>query len=301
MKNAKKYYEQKLETKVDFEEVGVKAVQGGPLTFELHCDQPKSLFKVVNSLNMVILVPPKSYDAAFQNDAQTQSSYGTVNFPFQSYGPYVLKEWSNNQKFVFNKNYNYFDKNKVAYKSIVKRVVMENNVFESMFEEKKINALPLMNDPMYHKYKQHPLLKMSPVDKRQTLCFNNVKRGDKKATPKLLEDLDFKKAVLFALNRSDVGETVDVFSDGELAVVPKITSFLEEPLMYNESEEHKANIQDFEPENKGYNPTKAYELFKKAYNHLFDADKQKTVEIEFLVAKTQEERVNLARFVKKTN
>ncbi|WP_069028011.1 ABC transporter ATP-binding protein [Maize bushy stunt phytoplasma] len=89
-----------------------------------------------------------------------------------------------------------------------------------------------------------------------------------------------------------------VFSDGDLAVVPKITSFLEEPLMYNESEEHKANIQDFEPENKGYNPTKAYELFKKVYNHLFDADKQKTVEIEFLFAKTQEERVNLARFVK---
>ncbi|OIJ45013.1 hypothetical protein [Rice orange leaf phytoplasma] len=83
-----------------------------------------------------------------------------------------------------------------------------------------------------------------------------------------------------------------------MAVVPKITSFLEEPLMYNESEEHKANIQDFEPENKAYNPTKAYELFKKAYNHLFDADKQKTVEIEFLVVKTQEERVNLARFVK---
>ncbi|OIJ45014.1 ABC transporter substrate-binding protein [Rice orange leaf phytoplasma] len=99
LKNAKKYYEQKSETKVDFEEVGVKAVQGDPLTFELYFDQPKNLFKVVNSLNMVILVPPKSYDAAFQNDAQTQSSYGTVNFPFQSYGPYVVKEWSNNQKF----------------------------------------------------------------------------------------------------------------------------------------------------------------------------------------------------------
>lgn len=88
---------------------------------------------------MVILVPPKSYDAAFfQNDAQTQTSYGTVNFTFQSYGPYVVKEWSNNQKFFLIKIIIILIKIKLLINQLLKELLWKIMYLNLCLKRKKL-------------------------------------------------------------------------------------------------------------------------------------------------------------------
>ncbi|WP_373402618.1 ABC transporter substrate-binding protein [Candidatus Phytoplasma solani] len=298
LKNAKKYFEQTPENPVNFDEVGIKVID--PLTFELEFENNKSLYHIIQRLNGIILVPPKAYDAAFQNPEQTQNSYGTKEHPFQSYGAYIIKEWSPNQKFIFNKNYSHFDKQKVSSKAISIRVVSEQSTSENMFKDKKLNSLDLNTPELFQEYKNDPSIKISPGSGRKLLVINQDKRDDQKPIHPILKDLDFRKACFFAINRNDINSTVDVFQDGSLSFLPTNTSLFDEPFIpgYNSSQQHQKNIQTFKPEVKGYDPIKAFQLFKQAYDRLSPNDKKEPIELEFLLMKTKIQEVALANYLK---
>ncbi|MEZ0180340.1 ABC transporter substrate-binding protein ['Camptotheca acuminata' phytoplasma] len=304
LKNAQKYYSQKPENTIDFQEVGIKNQPEDPLTFTLEFESAKSLHDVINNLNSVKLVPPVAYDKAFVNNEKTQNSYGTQKHPFQSYGHFVIKEWSPNQKFVFNKNYQHFNKQKNPFKAVSVRIINEKATYQSMFKDQKLNSLPLEDDEIFQQYKNNPLIQVVPVDSRNVLALNNNNQKQKRDEPNLfhplINDLDFRKALFYSINRNDISNMVNSLEEGNLTYLPEITSMFGEPVVpsYNTVDTHIQNIKNLSPETKGFNPKLAYELFKTAYNRLPDSLKQAPININFPIYKMQLRKVSLAKFLK---
>jgi oligopeptide transport system substrate-binding protein len=84
-----------------WEQVGFKVID--EYTFTVTTWEDMSQSSAV-SFGSMTLVHPEIYTASLTAQG-TNSTYGTPATPFVSYGAYVIKSWDENQKIVFNKNY----------------------------------------------------------------------------------------------------------------------------------------------------------------------------------------------------
>ena len=274
--NSKNYFDGKAK----WSEVGFEKVDD--LTFTLTHATEISLKQAVDMVDLVTLINKTAFEASESNG---KYSYGTPSHPFVSYGPYVIKEWSEKAKWVFNKNYDYIGKQDVMYKSLEYQIVSEESVREQMFSKGQLNAFGL-SATYFAKYADDASALSSPDAYTMGLSFNNNKRGDKKQVASIVADHDFRMAFFYAIDRTDFAKKAaapDVPSLGLLSDLH--LSSLDDLTPYNKTEYHANAIKDFSPETIGYLPNKAKELFNKAYDKWINEGNTGPVKLEFVSRK----------------
>ncbi|KOR75611.1 oligopeptide ABC transporter, periplasmatic component [Candidatus Phytoplasma pruni] len=308
LKDAKGYYEGQI---TNFNQVtGFKKVENDPYSFTLTYNSEKALYNAMGALDSITLVPPRYYEESFENKAERKNNvYGTPKKPIQSYGPYVIKEWSPNQKYVFNKNYNYWNKNKHHNKAISWTIVDKKDIQHSMFKDGKVNTFGLDSN-YYSSYSKDPTYKEFPVDNKTSLSINVLDRKDEfknaktTAASSILKDLDFRKALFYAIDRQDFVNQVDILSNPSFSFVPDVACvYFDEPfeIPYNSSANHKENqkILTDQMDTYGFDPAKAKTSFDRAYDKWkVNNQKDPKLEMEFIYSNTSEETDKKARYLK---
>ncbi len=289
--NSKAYFD----GEVDWDEVGYEKID--EYTFKITCEVEKSLKAAVDFVDMVTLINKVAYEAS-ASETPGKYSYATPEYPFVSYGPYVLKEWSEDAKWVFNKNYDYFGKDTVMYKAIEMQVVAQEPVREQMFADGEINAFGLSAN-FFAKYINDESILSQPDQFTMGLSFNNNARGDEKEVPSIVADHDFRMAFFYGIDREDFcmqAAAPDVPTLGHLSDMH--VSSLDDLTPYNVTRYHAEAIKDYSPETNGYLPEYAVELFDAAYARWVAAGNSGVVKLELVSRKGSTYYELMAAYIK---
>ncbi len=280
-----------------WDQVGFEVVDD--YTFTVTFSFAKSQATAVAFGNDLRLVEPTAYAASLNNDGN-ESTYGTPESPYVSYGAYILKTWDENQKLVFNKNYEYVAKDTVNYKSYVYQIVDTEDAREALFAEGSLSALGLTND-FYAKYAESDNLYKSWDGYPQYLIINTADADVEGAAarPEILFDVRFRQALLYGFDRGYYATNVYAPNTASLLPVPLDTkSYIQDALYYSQSPAHLAVLEGLgiDPSSNGYIPTKAVELFNAAYADWVTAGNTGKVTIE-LLTNSDDFAVSLAEYV----
>jgi oligopeptide transport system substrate-binding protein len=262
--NADAYRFQTAEAPVAWDTVGFDIID--QFTFKITTWRNISQSAAVGFGN-IRLVEPTIYAASLTNGAN--STYGTPANPFVSYGPYLIKSWSDNQRIVMNKNFEYVRRDLITYKSIVYEFTTgpEQNV--QLFEAGQLSATGLLGAD-FVRYAENPGIKFSWSGFPQYMIVNYApSRATEGAYQKLAitQDARFRQALFFAFNRDAYNGTIYTPNAPSVLPVPtNMKAYLEDPLAYAESPQHLANLADFgiPAGTNGYLPQRAKQLFEAA-------------------------------------
>lgn len=222
------------------------------------------------------LVHPASFEASL-DEARTNSAYGTPAFPYVSYGEYVMKSWDENQKIVFNKNYDYVLKETINYKSYVVQIVDNVDQRMQLFENGELSVTALTqeyyaqyaeNPNVYKEWGGFPQYLMINLADSKVLDENGAPTDQTLVHPDILFDERFRQALFFGFDRNYYATNVYAPNTASVLPIPLDTkSYNQDALYYSESPQHLANLEAFgiNPDTQGYTPTKAVELFEAAY------------------------------------
>lgn len=283
LKNAKAY----LDGNATWADVGFEKIDD--LTFRTTHSQEITQKQAMDMIDLPTLINKTAYEKGFvggPNGERKNNNYGTPNNLFVSYGPYVIKEWSVNQKWVFNKNYDYVSKHEIIYKSYIYQVIENEDTREQWFARGDLNSFGLSAN-FFKKYANEESLLAEPDAYTMSLSFNNDARGDGKKVPSIVGNKDFRMAVFYGINRDEFAldaAAPDVPSLGLLSDMH--LSAIENLQPYNKSKYHEDVLNDPElalsPETNGYLPNKAKELFDSAYTKWINEGNSGPVRLEFL-------------------
>lgn len=262
LKGAKAYFD----GEVSWDSVGY--TKESEYSYTLEFTTAMTLKQAVDMMDMITLLPSEQFEAGY-NEAGTGNTYGTPENLLVSYGQYVIKEWSLNQKWVLNKNFDFINQSTTSYKSITYEVVAQEDQRETLFSQGALNAFGLSAN-YYAKYVNDPSRLAAPDAYSYQISFNGGTRGDGKTNPTIIQDHDFRMAVYYAIDREDYAKIAAAPDVPNLAYLSDIhISAVENLVPYNTTKYHSDVLNDSElalsPETYGYLPTKAKELFDKAY------------------------------------
>lgn len=277
IKNAAEYFKQgtpidpedeesELYPELDWSEVGFKVIDD--FTFEIETFEGMSQASAVGFGN-IRLLHPEAYAASLDANG-VNSTYGTPQNPFVSYGPYVIKSWDENQRIVFNKNYEYVYRETINYKSIVYEIVEDIAARMALYQEGGLSAVGLIS-PYYEEYAENPNVYRSWDGYPQYLIVNyapSKKAENPYEKPAITADPRFRQALFYGFNRNEYGNTVYAPNTPALQPVPQDTkSFIQDPLYYSQSPNHLRVLEAFgiAPGTGGFLGTKARELFDQAF------------------------------------
>ena len=213
------------------------------------------------------LVEPTIFAASLTDG--TNSTYGTPANPFVSYGAYLIKSWSDNQRIVMNKNFEYVRRDLITYKSVVYEFTTgpEQNV--QLFEAGDLSAAGLLGAD-FIKYAENPGVKFSWSGYPQYMIINfapSKKTDGAYVKPAITGDERFRQALFFAFDRDTYNSTIYTPNVSSVLPVPYNTkAYLEDALFYSQSPQHLANLADFgiPAGTNGYLPDRARQLFEAA-------------------------------------
>lgn len=250
-----------------WDEVGFEIIDD--YTFKVKFSEAVSQSQAVGFGNDVRLVHPARYETSLTTD-RTKSTYGTPANPFISYGAYILKTWDENQKLVFNKNYEYVLRGTISYKSQVVQIVDNVDQRMQLFADGKLSVAGLTQD-YYAQYAEDPNVYKSWDGYPQYLTLNLAasKYGvDGYQQPSIMFNNKFRQALLFGFDRKYYANNVYAPNTASLLPVPLDTkSYIQDPLYYSESPAHLGILEEFgiDPSTEGYIPDRAKALFNEAY------------------------------------
>jgi oligopeptide transport system substrate-binding protein len=248
------------------------------------------------------LVEPTIFAASLTDGAN--STYGTPANPFVSYGPYIIKSWSDNQRIVMNKNYEYVRRDLITYKSIAYEFTTGPVQNVQLFEAGQLSATGLLGAD-FVKYAENPGIKFSWSGYPQYMIVNYApSRSTAGAYVKsaITQDERFRQALFFAFDRDTYNGTIYTPNAPSVLPVPtNMKAYLEDPLAYSESPQHLANLAAFgiPSGTNGYLPDRAKQLFEAALADFKTANPSFTGPINLrMVALESVLNVQLTTFVK---
>lgn len=259
-------YEDAVE--VPWSDVGFEVV--GPLTFRVTLTQAKTDWDVKGALTSGItgVVHPVQY-AAGLNEAGTLTTYGTIDNPLISYGPYKLVTWQDDVVFVYEINENHFAADDYRIKRVRFDVINDQSIAVDEFKAGRLDVASASGD-YYQEFQDSPYLRLSPITTFFRFAFNvrgkpTTEDGEYAQNPILVYE-DFRKAFYFAIDREEFVTTVrppGVPTQTFLGPVYLATEFAS--VSYRASDAGVGVSADLYPETYGYNPVQAKELFDAAY------------------------------------
>lgn len=279
--NAYEYYM----GQIAWSEVGFEVVD--TYTFKIILSESISQSSAVGFGDMP-LVQKEAFEASLTAD-RTNSTYGTPDSPYVSYGPYVLKSWDENQKLVFNKNYDYVQKGTINYKCQVVQIVDNVDQRMQLFAQGDLSVAGLSKD-YYAQYAEADNVFKSWDGYPQYLIVN---LGPTKVTEgghvqdDIMFDVRFRQALLYGFDRKYFATSVYAPNTASLLPVPLDTkSYNQDALYYSQSPQHLQILSDLgiDPATEGYIPARAIEYFESAYADWLAAGYEGPVEVVLISA-----------------
>ena len=293
IKNAYEYF--KGEAK--WEDVGFKVT--GEYTFKVETFELINQLSIMSAVNNIKLVEPTIYENSLNNEKK--STYGTPKTPFVSYGAYVMKSWDENQKIVFNKNYDYVAKHDINYKALEIQIVDSVDTSMNLFKEGKLSSVGLTKD-YYAQYAENPNVRSSWTGYPHSLWFNlkesNV--GTNRKRSEIIYEPEFRQAIFYALDRKYYSTNEYAPNKPSLLGIPTdTTEYKLDDRYFVDSEEAKQvfNKLGINTETYGYDLEKAKQLFEIAYNKYVTKTGKTKVELYYLTT-TSKFNESLDNFVK---
>lgn len=248
---------------VEWKEVGFEVIND--YEFKIKTFQPISQ-KAAMDFGDMILLHPETFEKSLTNGVN--STYGTAKTLFVSYGRYVIKDWSENQRYVFNKNYDYINRHKVNYKCQVMEVVENVDQKMKLFKEGKLNSTGISKE-YYKEYVNDPTIERLYSGYPQCLNFSLMKSKTHEH-PTILFNPKFRKALFFAFNRKEYARDIYAPNQGSIVPYPATAkmyysdqfAFADEktPEFLKVLKKHEIDYT-----NLGYDVEKAKKLFDEAY------------------------------------
>ena len=230
---------------------------------------------------------PGRYEAGFQDATKAVTNYGSIDNPLVSYGPYVLKSWQDGTVYVFNKNLSYVNAEAFNYKSYRLTVLVDQTAIVNEFKAGNLNVAGV-SGTFFPEFKDNPGLYIIPGNSAFRLAISLVRNAkyvggqtvlldpeNPKAGSPIVQELDFRRALYFAIDRLEFAQEVfppAVPNLGMVSSIHKVT--MEAPEFFQESAEYLAMAQalGINVQNNGFDPVKAKEFFDKAYANLVSKD-----------------------------
>jgi len=282
----------------EWSEVGFEVVDD--YTFTITTFEPISQSSALGFGN-IRLVEEAAFEASLTPD-RTNSSYGTPDHPYLSYGEYILKTWDENQKLVFNKNYDYVLKGTINYKSMVVEIVDNIDQRMELFGQGDLSVVGLSKD-YYAQYAENPNVFKSwdgyPQYVIVNLAESLVTEGGN-VHPDIMFDARFRQALLYGFDRKYYATSVYAPNTASLLPVPLDTkSYNQDALYYSESPQHLAVLEalGIDPDTEGYIPARAVSLFNAAYTDWVADGNTGPVTIK-MISDNDEFSVELVEYVK---
>lgn len=298
--NAAEYRKQLVnEEDVDWKDVGFEVIDD--YTFKLTFHENVSQASAVTYGNNFRLVHPDKYEASLTNGIN--STYGTPDTPFVSYGSYIMKSWDENQMIVFNKNYDYVARETISYKSQVIQIVDSISTQTQLYKDGTLSVLGLSNEN-YAEFVEEDNLKRGWNGYPQYIAINlgeSRLEGDKKhEQPTIMFDERFRQALLYGFDRNYYNSSVYAPNVPSILPIPSDSKiYLQDALLFGESPNHldvldKHNI---DPSTNGYIPERAKQLFDDAYADWLADGNTGPVVIKLVAANESELGISLAEFI----
>jgi oligopeptide transport system substrate-binding protein len=256
-------------------------------SFKLLFNEPVSQSSAIGYGNNLRLVHEESFEASL-TDAKDNSSYGTHAYPYMSYGSYIIKSWDENQKIVFNKNYDYVKRENVNYKSQIVEIVDDVDQRMQLFADGTLSVAGLSQD-YYALYAEHSNLYRSWRGYPQYIILNVAPSkyvGEAVHEHNtIMYDANFRQALLYGFDRNYYATNIYAPNTASLLHIPLDTkSYNQDVNYYSQSPQHLAVLEDLgiNPETEGYVPSKAVELFNTAYEAWVAAGNEGAVQVRMI-------------------
>lgn len=246
--------------------VGFKAI--GEHTIQLTFEEPVAQTSAVGLMNNIWLVHEATYEASL-DAARENSSYGTVQYPYVSYGGYIIKSWDHNQKIVFNKNYDYVLKEIINYKSMSYQYTDGVDTNMELFKENKLSAVGLSGDYAaeyaewennYPTYNGYP----ASFEVNVTDALDGTRPAHE-----ALKDINFRNALLFGFDRQEFTNTVYAPNAPSIMIWPiEAKQFASDEFWYKDTQDHKDVLTELgiNEDTDGFDQAKAIQYFNLAYD-----------------------------------
>lgn len=245
--------------------VGFNLVDGDPLSFTITLVQGMTAWDVMgNLLSGITGVVHEGRFEAGMNTARTQTTYGTIDNPLVSYGPYNLTAWETDVLYFYTLNPNHYDASDYRITKVRYDVITDQSIAVSEFKEGRLDLVGAGGN-YYNEFKYNKNMKLTPTSTFFRFAFN-IEGSDAYDLNPILVYPEFRQAFYFAIDRNTFASEVrapSLASHGFLGPLYLSTEY--GAVSYRSSVPGIDVLANFSPVSSGYDPVKAKQLFNDAY------------------------------------
>jgi oligopeptide transport system substrate-binding protein len=298
--NASEYRKQIVNnTEVAWDDVGFEVLDD--YSFKVIFYEQVSQASAVGLANSLRLVHPLKYEASLTDGIN--STYGTPDSPYVSYGAYILKSWDENQMLVFNKNYEYVAKETINYKSQVIQIVDSIATQTQLYINDQLSVLGLNNEN-YAEFAEEENLKRSWNGYPQYIAINlaesRLDSDNKHQQPSILFDKRFRQALFYGFDRKYYNASVYAPNVPSILPIPAdAKAYLQDALLFSESPQHLGILDKhgIDPSTYGYIPQRAKQLFDAAYDDWLEEENSGPVVLKLVSSNENTLVESLANYI----
>lgn len=202
---------------------------------------------------------------AGMNDDDTYTNYGTIDNPLVSYGSYSLDDWNANEQISFVRNDDHYSANLFRIKQVEYKIVADQAFAYSDFINETLDTFDAGGENYIDLINDYNIIH-NPNSTSFRLAFNLDPFDDNEINP-LLQDINFRKAIYYSINREEYSLTRSPHTyplQGFLGET--YISTADNLIAYRSSNYGIDVLADLSPISNGYNPETAKSLFDTAYN-----------------------------------
>lgn len=284
---------------VTWEDVGFEVIDD--YTFKMTFFEPVTQSEAISFGNNLRLIHKEAFEKSLTANKE-DAAYGTPDYPYVSYGAYIIKTWDENQKLVLNKNYDYVKKDTINYKSRVIEVVDSIETRMALFDSREISSVGIQQ-AYYAEYAEYDNLYKEFTGFPQYFLLNTAAsqlEEDPLQHPTIMFDKKFRQALFYGFDRNYYANNVYAPNTASLLPIPLNTkAYNQDVFYYSESPQHMAVLDELNinPETQGYVPDLAVKLFNEAYDAWIAEGNEGPVTIKF-VSDNAEFTKNLIEHIK---
>jgi oligopeptide transport system substrate-binding protein len=250
---------------VAWSEVGFELVDGEPLSFIITLTEGRTAWDVMGNLTSGItgVVHEQAFEAGM-NAGRTQTTYGTIDNPLVSYGPYNLTAWETDVLYFYTLNPEHYAASDYRITKVRYDVIIDQSIAVSEFKEGRLDLVGAGGN-YYNEFKYNKNMKLTPTSTFFRFAFN-IEGSEAYELNPILVYPEFRQAFYFAIDRETFASEVrapSLASHGFLGPLYLSTEY--NFVSYRSSVPGMEVLEDFSPESSGFDPVIAKQLFDEAY------------------------------------
>ena len=219
--NAKEYFNQTADAPIAWEEVGIKAIDEYTLEIRTAIPANPNLIMMTYYGYNTVPVEPELYASHISADGTT-TTYGTEYNTCYYCGAFYAESWVKESEVVLKKNPNYVYADDVNFTEVHMHTVTDANTKALMFDNGELDFVTL-DEATAEKYNESPYYVPEPsryvlsIDFGDTSAYYERTKdgelirhelGTAEMNLPILADMNFKKAISYAINRTELANLV---------------------------------------------------------------------------------------------